>query len=48
MAVVFFTKKDAKSSAVKFDEGGGRGGQRREEKVLKRVRESDELLILEW
>lgn len=48
MAVVFFTKNDAKSSAVNSDEGVGAGGQRRAEKVFKSVRESGELLIFEW
>lgn len=48
MAVVFFTKNDAKSSAVNSDEGVGSGGERRAEKVFKSVRESGELLIFEW
>jgi len=43
MVVVLFLKNVAKSSAVRVD--GGRG-LRREEKVLKSMRESEELLIL--
>ncbi len=44
----FIVKKVAKSSAVRVDEGGWGGGQRREENVLKSVRESEQLLILLW
>ncbi len=44
MVLVKFVKKVAKSSAVRVDGGG----QRREEKVLKSVRESEQLLILLW
>ena len=44
MVVVLFMKNVAKSSAVRVDEGGG--GLRREEKVLKSMQESEELLIL--
>ncbi len=39
MALVLFVKKIASSSAIRVDEGG----QRREEKVLKSVRESEHL-----
>ncbi len=39
-------KNVAKSSAVRVDEGGAGGGQRREENVLKSIQELDELLIL--
>ncbi len=38
-------KNVAKSSAVRVEEGRGGGGQRREENVLKSMRELDELLI---
>ncbi len=48
MVLVLFVKKIAKSSTVRVDEGGGGGGQIREEKVLKSVRESEQLLILLW
>lgn len=48
MEVVLFMKKVAKSSAVRVDEGREGGGQRREEKVLKSVRESEQVLILLW
>jgi len=42
MVVVLFMKNVAKSSAVRVDEGGGRGeGLIIEEKVLKSVRESE-------
>ncbi len=43
--MVFVYCEVAKSSAVRVDEGGG---QRREEKVLKSARESEQLLILLW
>ncbi len=43
--VILLMKIVAKSSAVRFDEDGG-GGQRREENVLKSMRELGELLIL--
>ncbi len=42
----FIMKNVAKSSAVRADEGGVGGGQRREENVLKSMRELGELLIL--
>lgn len=48
MRAVLLVKNDAKSSAVRVDEGGGGGGQRREENVLKSWRESEQLLILLW
>ncbi|MEI4927117.1 hypothetical protein Q8G50_31875, partial [Klebsiella pneumoniae] len=48
MEEVLFVKNDAKSSAVRVDEGGGGGGQRSEENVLKSARESEQLLILLW
>jgi len=44
MVLVLFMKNVVKSSGVRVDEGGG--GLRREEKVLKSMRELDELLIL--
>ncbi len=43
MFVILLMKNVAKSSAVRVDEGGG---QRREENVLKSMRELVELLIL--
>ncbi len=42
--VILLMKNVAKSSAVRVDQGGG--GQRREENVLKSMRELGELLIL--
>ncbi len=42
--VILLMKNVVKSSAVRVDEGGG--GQRREENVLKSMRELGELLIL--
>ncbi len=46
MVVILLMKNVAKSSAVSVDEGWAGGGQRREENVLKSMRELDELLIL--
>ncbi len=47
IVVVLFVKNVAKSLAVKeVAGGGGGGGQRRELNVLKRLRVSEELLIL--
>ncbi len=45
-SVILLMKNVAKSSAVRVDEGGVGGGQRREENVLKSMRELGELLIL--
>ncbi len=45
--VILLMKNVPKASAVRVDEGGG-GGQRREENVLKSMRELGELLILSW
>ncbi len=44
--VILLMKNVVKSSAVRVDEGGEGGGQRREENVLKSMRELGELLIL--
>ncbi len=44
--VILLMKNVAKSSAVRVGERGGGGGQRREENVLKSMRELGELLIL--
>ncbi len=41
-------KNVAKLSVVKADEGGGVGGQRSEENVLKNMQELDKLFILLW
>ncbi len=46
--VILLMKNVVKSSAVRVDEGGEGGGQRREENVLKSMRELGELLILSW
>ncbi len=46
--VILLMKNMVKSSAVRVDEGGRGGGQRREENVLKSMRELGELLILSW
>jgi len=46
MVVILCVNNVAKSSAVRADVGGRGGGQRREEKVLKSMQESVELLIL--
>ncbi len=43
--VILLMKNVAKSSAVRVDEGGVGGGQRRVENVLKSMRELGELLI---
>ncbi len=43
--VILLMKNVAKSSAVRVDEGAGGEGQRREENVLKSMRELGELLI---
>ncbi len=43
---ILLMKNVPKSSAVRVDEGGGEGRQRREENVLKSMRELGELLIL--
>ncbi len=43
--VILLMKNVPKSSAVRVDEGGRGGGQRREENVLKSMRELGELLI---
>ncbi len=43
--VILLMKNVPKSSAVRVDEGGG---QRREENILKSMRESGDLLILSW
>ncbi len=44
--VILLMKNVSKSSAVRVDEGGGGAGQRREENVLKNMRELGKLLIL--
>ncbi len=44
--VILLMKNVPKSSAVRVDEGGRGGGQRREENVLKSMQELGELLIL--
>ncbi len=44
--VILLMKNVPKSSAVRVDEGEGGGGQRREENILKIMRELGELLIL--
>ncbi len=45
--VILLMKNVVKSSAVRVDGGGG-GGWRREENVLKSMRELGKLLILSW
>ncbi len=44
--IILLMKNVAKLSAVRVDEGGREGGQRREENVSKSMRELGELLIL--
>ncbi len=44
--IILLMKNVPKSSAVRVDEGGREGGQRREENVLKSMRELGKLLIL--
>ncbi len=44
--VILLMKNVPKWSAVRVDEGEGGGGQRREENILKSMRELGELLIL--
>ncbi len=45
---ILLMKNVAKSSAVRVYKGGEEGGQRREENVLKSMRELGELLISSW
>ncbi len=48
MALVLFAKKIAKSSVVRVDDGREGGRQRREDKVLKRVRTVVNFVVVVW
>ncbi len=46
LVLILLMKNVAKLSVIKADEGGGVGGQRSEENVLKNMQELDKLFIL--
>ncbi len=48
LVLILLMKNVAKLSVIKADEGGGVGGQRSEENVLKNMQELDKLFILLW